>query len=98
MQISDIPEKFPIPWANGAGGGFIEAIPTDSQIATTPGRASLTDGFPPLNFTPIGGGGIPPFGKDFNGIINRETAWLRWLNAGEPVIPARDLVQRSAMK
>lgn len=83
MQQSNLPaQKFSIPWANGAGGGFIRTIPTASQIGITNGAASLTDGFPPLNFVPIGSGGVPPFGQDFNGIFQEITAWNRWQQAG----------------
>lgn len=82
MKLADIPERFPIPFANGAGSGFIRSIPTASQIGIADGRASLTDGFVPLNFEPIAAGGIPPAGEDFNGILFRVTGWARWLAAG----------------
>jgi hypothetical protein len=82
MLGSAVPPKFPIPWANSAGGGAIRAIPTASQIGVQPGAASLTDGFPPLNMLPLAAGGIPPFGQDMNGALNQITAWLRWLSAG----------------
>jgi hypothetical protein len=57
-------------------------VPEASQIAVTPGAASLTDGFPPLNFLSYLAGGVPPFGNDMNGILNQVTAWLRWTEAG----------------
>lgn len=86
MQISNVPTRLNIPFANAAGGGFItNPIPEASQIAITPGRASLTDGFPPLNFQPVGAGGVPPFGDDFNGILFMTSAWSRWAAAGSPV-------------
>ena len=86
MQSSQIPSKFQIPFANGAGSGYIRQIPVASQISVTPGAASLTDGFPPLTFISEGSGGIPPFGQDMNGILNEITAWIQWGNAGAPVI------------
>ena len=86
MQSSQIPSKFQIPFANGAGAGYIRQIPVASQISITPGAASLTDGFPPLTFIAEGAGGIPPFGQDMNGILNEITAWIQWGNAGAPVI------------
>jgi hypothetical protein len=86
MLASSIPNKFPIPFGNSAGGGFIRAIPTPSQVGITNGAASLTDGFPPLTFTAVAAGGTPPFGQDFNGILNQVTAWLRWHEAGGPVV------------
>lgn len=83
MLAANVPASFPIPWANGAGAGFITTpIPTASQISVTPGRASLTDGFPPLNFTPVSAGGVPPWGADSNGILNEITANLQWFQAG----------------
>ena len=33
MQSSDIPVKFPIPFASAAGSGHIRPVPTASQIA-----------------------------------------------------------------
>lgn len=82
MLSTDIPSVFNIPWADGATAPYIHAVPEASQIGITPGAASLTDGFPPLNFLSYLAGGIPPFGNDFNGILNQVTAWLRWNQAG----------------
>lgn len=84
MQLSQVPAKFPIPWGNSAAGSYIRPIPVSSQIGIQAGAASLTDGFPPLNFLPPGAGGVPPFGQDYNGIFNQVTAWLRWFSAGGP--------------
>lgn len=85
MQSTDTPERFPLPFANSAGGGYIRPIPTASQIGVTAGRASLTDGFPPDTFIPVGGGGVPPSGRDMNGVLYRLSGWARWLAAGAPV-------------
>lgn len=79
MQLSNIPAKLLLAFA--AAGGR-NTIPVDSQISTTPGAASFTDGFPPLTRTPIVAGGIPPSGLDMNGILYELSALLRWLNAG----------------
>lgn len=86
MQDSNTPAKIPLPWASSAGGGYIEVIPTASQIGITPGRASFTDGFVPLNFVPLASGGVGPLGKDFNGILNQVTAGLQWQQAGGPIL------------
>jgi len=86
MLVSSIPLRFPMPFAASAGGSYIRVIPSASQIGITPGAASLTDGFPPLNFTPVSGGGVPPFGQDFNGILNWTSAWNQWQAAGSPVV------------
>lgn len=85
MQLSSIPAKFTVPWASGAGGSYIRTIPTPSQIGVTNGAASFTDGFPPMTFLPVGSGGTPPFGQDFNGILNEVTAWNQWQQAGGPI-------------
>jgi hypothetical protein len=82
MQVSQIPVKFPIPWANSASSGYIRSVPVASQIGIQAGAASLTDGFPPLTFIQETAGGVPPFGQDTNGILNQITAWIQWQNAG----------------
>lgn len=84
MIRNSAPAKFPIAFGAGASPGDLNyPIPTPSQIGITPGAASLTDGFPPLNFDPVGSGGIAPWGRDFNGLFFQITAWLRYnANAG----------------
>lgn len=85
MLLANIPGKFAIPFASSAGAGFIRSIP---QTPTgTPGQASLQQGFPPENFNPVAAGGVPPFGQDFNGILNQSTAWNQWQAAGVAVPP-----------
>lgn len=80
MQTSSgLPTRTPTPFANS---GAKNTIPVASQISVTPGAASYTDGFPPLTRTPIAAGGVPPFGVDFNGILNAITTAVRWSNAG----------------
>lgn len=82
MQSSNIPGKLQIPFANAAGGAFIRPIPVASQIGILDGAASLTDGFVPLNATPIGAGGVPPSIEDMNGILFEVSGWSRWVAAG----------------
>lgn len=82
MNIADIPTRFPIPWADAAIAPYVHEVPKDSQQSVTAGAASLTDGFPPANFTPISAGGTPPFGNDMNGILKQVTQWVRWFTAG----------------
>ena len=79
MQLSQIPTMVPLPFAEN---GTKNTIPESSQIGVTPGAASLNDGFPPLTFTPLAAGGIPPAGADFNGILNLLSANTQWQNAG----------------
>lgn len=85
MKLSDLPSRFNIAFAASAGGGYVRTIPQGSQIGITDGAASLTDGFPPLNFLPVGAGGVPPFGQDMNGILRQTTQWSRWQGAGAQV-------------
>lgn len=79
------PTKMQIPFGNSAGGAYVRTIPIASQIGIQNGAASYTDGFPPLNFTPISAGGVPPFGQDMNGILRETTALTRWYSAGGPI-------------
>lgn len=85
MLVASIPSKFSIAWGASAGAGYIRSIPVASQIGVNDGFASLTDGFPPLNFLPLGSGGIPPYGQDMNGILNQVSAWSQWFSAGGQV-------------
>lgn len=94
MHLSDLPAKIEIPFGNGAGGAYIRPIPVPSQIGSNPGAASFTDGFPPLTFTPVTGGGQFVNGEDINGILNHVTSWTRWVAAGgavpfDPVFAAK---------
>lgn len=83
MLSSNIPVKFGVPFASGAGASFITTpLPEGSQPA---GRASLVDGFPPLTFDPIAAGGSPPWGRDMNGLMFQVTKWQQWTAAGGPV-------------
>lgn len=79
MQISDVPSRLLKAFADS---GTKNTIPVDSQISVTPGAASLTDGFPPLTMTPLAAGGVPPYGADFNGILNWVSKIAQWTNAG----------------
>jgi len=79
MQASNAPTKSAVPFANS---GTKNTIPVASQIGVTPGLASFTDGFPPLTMTPLAAGGVPPYGADFNGILNFLSAAIRWSQAG----------------
>ena len=81
MQASDIPAyKFQDIWAIDASGADVTYPIPDAPGAA--GRASLQQGFPPINFQPTTAGGIPPFGQDFNGAFQMVTGWEQWLQAG----------------
>lgn len=68
-------------WGYAAGGSYITTPIPDTTV--TPGRASFEQGSPPLSMTPKIAGGIPPFGQDYNGILNMITNNLAGLNAGQ---------------
>lgn len=78
MQNSTLPAKFQIPFAEDAGGAYINVIPVASQIGIKNGAASFTDGFPPWCFS-VGG---YPYGADFNGILFDISAWTQRYQAG----------------
>ena len=82
MLSSAVPSKFPLIFGQNAAPQFIRSIPTPSQQGINPGAASLNDGFPPVTFQPTNAGGIPPDGRDFNGILNQLSAWCQWLSGG----------------
>lgn len=79
MQSSSQPGKISLPFANS---GQKQPIPVASQIGIEDGRASYTDGFPPITRTPLAAGGKPPFGTDMNGILYAVTAVQQYQNAG----------------
>ena len=82
---ANVPPKFQIPWGNAAGApSYIRPIPQSSQIGIQNCAASLTDGFPPLTFIAQSAGGCPPFGQDFNGILQQLSKWSRWNGMGTP--------------
>ena len=82
MQDSNIPSKFPLIFGVNASGADIRPIPTTTS---DPNAASLSLGFPSAIFVPVGAGGSPPDGRDFNGILNQLSAWCQWLSAGGPL-------------
>src|SRR6202023_192773 len=85
MLRSSIPLRFQFAWAAAADPAFIRTVPPTSEIGVTNGAASYQTGFVPDNFTPVGAGGVPPFGQDFNGALNELTSWDQWYQAGGPI-------------
>lgn len=84
MQLSQIPAKFLKAFAANAAAGNIRAIPLNSS---DPDAASQTVGWPPSTFTPEGAGGVPPDGRDMNGVMNQMSAWNQWQAAGGAFVP-----------
>jgi len=80
MQNASIPAKFPIVFASSAPAGNVtNPIPTTAQGG---GLVSFPTGWQQINFTPLASGGVPPWGKDFNGLFQIVTAWQQWNQAG----------------
>lgn len=80
MNSSDIPLK--ISKAFGTNGEK-NNIPNESTSDTdNNGIATYDKGFPPVTMTPLSAGGIPPSGKDMNGILYSATSNILWMNAG----------------
>ena len=85
MQLATIPLKISTVWGTN-GAAYRRAIPNASQIGKVNGAASYSDGFVPLNFTPVAAGGVPPFGQDMNGVLFQMTGWERWAQAGGAIL------------
>lgn len=80
MNSSDIPSR--ITKAFGVNG-LKNAIPVDSNTTTdNNGVATFDKGFPPVTMQPLSAGGIPPSGKDMNGVLYSTTIQQQWQNAG----------------
>lgn len=80
MNFTDIPAR--ILKAFGLNGPK-NTIPTDSSTSTdNNGVATFDKGFPPITMQPLSAGGIPPSGKDMNGILYALSLKEQWADAG----------------
>lgn len=79
--MSGAPTPPAILQAFGASAVNINVIP--DAASPTPGLASYSTGFPPINFQEIPAGGIAPDGGDFNGILNAVSAYALFARAGQ---------------
>ena len=77
MIENSAPEKLTKPFCDI---GLKNTIPKD--VGAAPQDATYTYGFPLVTMTPISQGGLPPKGKDFNGILYEISSHTRWANAG----------------
>lgn len=59
----------------------------------TNGRADIQTGFPKETMTSVMNGGVPPWGRDHNGILNRITQDLQWSQAGGSPVYDKDLCE-----
>jgi hypothetical protein len=82
VDNASAPIPITVVWASDASSPYVlYPVPT-SGAGLDPGRASFQFGFPPLTFTSVSSGGVPPFGSDFNGMMEQVTADLQFLQAG----------------
>lgn len=86
MDLSSIPTKIDIIWAQDAGGTYVRTVPDTVQQPTYPYAASWPTGFPPNTFLSPVAGGEGPDGRDMNGGLQAVSAWSRWQAAGGPII------------
>lgn len=83
MNATDLPARLSVPFANSATGTYVRTVPIPDQTGTDPGAASFTTGFPQANFANRdNAGGIPPDGRDVNGIFRQITTSVRWTESG----------------
>ncbi|ELY5855465.1 hypothetical protein SNN70_004038 [Cronobacter malonaticus] len=80
MNFTDIPSR--ILKAFGLNG-LKNTIPTESTTSTeNNGVATYDKGFPSITMQPLSAGGIPPSGKDMNGILYALSLKSQWADAG----------------
>ncbi|HBZ1757522.1 TPA: hypothetical protein MJQ39_001033 [Salmonella enterica subsp. enterica serovar Bredeney] len=80
MNSSDIPSRLNKAFAIN---GLKNVIAVDSSTTTdNSGTATFDKGFPPITMQPLSAGGIPPSGKDMNGVLYTSTLKQQWGDAG----------------
>lgn len=62
------PKIIPVPFANS---GMKDNIPKVKSTSMSDEKASWETGFPEATMLPVYAGGLPPDGKDFNGVLNQ---------------------------
>lgn len=87
--MSGVPNpQYPITEPFGAAAQpeyIVLPIPIPDQTLIEPGAASYDTGFAPINMTDLAAGGIPPRGKDMNGILYSITQYCALMQAGQIV-------------
>ncbi|WP_143010669.1 hypothetical protein [Cupriavidus necator] len=78
MKSTNQPQRVPQPFADDGVRNAIPEEPVDSK----PGAASLRDGFPSKTMTSPAQGGVPPSGRDMNGILHLLSSAVRWAQLG----------------
>ncbi|WP_079953299.1 phage tail protein [Salmonella enterica] len=80
MKLNDTPRQLAVPFASDGAKNTVPDKAT--QQTKESGNAAYDSGFPPVTMTPIAAGGIPPHGRDFNGLMHDITAAIRYVQAG----------------
>ncbi|ECH8185187.1 tail fiber protein [Salmonella enterica subsp. houtenae] len=80
MKLNDKPRQLAVPFASDGAKNTVPDKAT--QQTKESGNAAYDSGFPPVTMTPIAAGGIPPHGRDFNGLMHDITAAIRYAQAG----------------
>ncbi|ENR5770017.1 tail fiber protein [Salmonella enterica] len=80
MKLNDTPRQLAVPFASDGDKNTVPDKAT--QQTKESGNAAYDSGFPPVTMTPIAAGGIPPHGRDFNGLMHDITAAIRYAQAG----------------
>jgi len=78
MSLS-APSKIAVPFAEN---GIKNVIGQDPIIGQAGNKATYSVGFPQITMTPKSAGGLPPFGRDMNGILYDTTTILQYNQAG----------------
>ncbi|RKS87347.1 hypothetical protein DES39_0568 [Orbus hercynius] len=79
MSINN--KLIPVPFAVNAGDTYKYSIP-QTNTTTYPNKATYETGFPAVTMADIAAGGVPPFGQDFNGVLNDITTAIRYIQSG----------------
>ena len=78
MSLST-PSKVSVAFATN---GNKNTIPDTTAVGDPTNKASYSIGFPSVTMTPKSAGGLPPFGRDMNGILYDITAEIQYRQAG----------------
>lgn len=76
MTTPTRPSNISLPFATAGVKNVIPNAPTGTN------NASFTEGFPPVTMLARTSGGVPPSGKDFNGLLYDITTHTLWVNSG----------------
>ena len=87
MLASSVPAKIPEPWAkNASGTPSLVTNPMPDTVSSGTGLGSWQLGWQAINDIPAPSGGIPPFMRDFNGVLFPVSGWAQWFSMGGPVV------------